>query len=212
MRRRKGTIAAPRRASARAVAPLAAACLGLAVAGCEEEAPEPEEVARPVKIFEVRGGGATVTREYPGRIKAVQQADMAFEVAGRITEFVYKEGERAEAGAVLARLDQRDYQNQLAQARAVERNRRTYLARIAKAHETRAVSDQDLADAQAQARSESKLVLVSSTNPDCKLCREFNIEMPIQRMRRVRSRQEYDLGDRELGVLVPHRGGAGYHA
>ena len=30
------------------------------------------------------------------------------------------------------------------------------------------------------------------------LCREFNIEMPIQRMRRVRSRQEYDLGDREL--------------
>jgi len=117
--------------------------------GCAEEPPPPEPVVRPVKMMTI-GGDLAGTREYPGRIKAVQQADMAFEVAGRVTEFVYKEGERAEAGAVLARLDPRDYQNKLEQARAVERNRRTYLARIAEAHKEQAVSDQDLADAQAQ--------------------------------------------------------------
>jgi RND family efflux transporter MFP subunit len=129
----------------------AAAALALAVGalGCAEEPPPPEPLVRPVKMLTI-GGGLSGTREYPGRIKAVQQADMAFEVAGRITEFVYKEGHRAEAGAVLARLDGRDYENQLEQARANERNRRTYLARIAEAHKTRAVSDQDLNDAQAQ--------------------------------------------------------------
>jgi len=52
---------------------LAAACLSLAVAGCQEEALAPEEVARPVKILEVRGGGGVLTREYPGRIRAIQQ-------------------------------------------------------------------------------------------------------------------------------------------
>jgi len=58
MRHREGWITARRRAFARAIAPLAAACLSLAVVGCREEAPEPEEVARPVKILEVRGSGA----------------------------------------------------------------------------------------------------------------------------------------------------------
>jgi RND family efflux transporter MFP subunit len=129
----------------------AAAALGMAVGalGCAEEPPPPEPLVRPIKMLTI-AGGLSGTREYPGRIKAVQQVDMAFEVAGRITEFVYKEGERAEAGAVLARLDPRDYQNRLEQARARERNRRTYLARIAEAHKERAVSDQDLNDAQAQ--------------------------------------------------------------
>ena len=129
----------------------AAAALALAggALGCAEEPPPPEPVVRPVKMLTI-GGGLSGTREYPGRLKAIQQVDMAFEVGGRITEFVYKEGARVEAGAVLARLDPRDYENALEKARAIERNRRTYLARIAEAHKTRAVSDQDLADARAQ--------------------------------------------------------------
>ena len=129
----------------------AAAALGMAVGalGCAEEPPPPEPLVRPIKMLTI-AGGLSGTREYPGRIKAVQQADMAFEVAGRVTEFTHKEGQRAEAGDVLARLDPRDYQNKLEQARAIERNRRTYLGRIAEAHREKAVSDQDLADAKAQ--------------------------------------------------------------
>jgi RND family efflux transporter MFP subunit len=129
----------------------AAAALALAVGalGCKDEPPPPEPVVRPIKMLTI-GGGLTGTREYPGRLKAVQQADMAFEVSGRITEFILKEGQRAEEGAVLARLDPRDYENQLEQAKAAERNRRTYVGRIRQAHKTGAVSDQDLNDAQAQ--------------------------------------------------------------
>jgi RND family efflux transporter MFP subunit len=129
----------------------AAAALGMAVAvlGCGEDPPPPEPVVRPVKMLTI-GGGVAGTREYPGRLRALQQVDMAFEVAGRVTEFVYMEGQRVETGSVLARLDPRDFKNQLEQSKAIERNRRTYLARIAEAHREKAVSDQDLADAKAQ--------------------------------------------------------------
>jgi RND family efflux transporter MFP subunit len=129
------------------------AIAGVALLGgplaCAEEQPPPEPTVRPIKMLTI-GGGLAGTREYPGRLKAVQQADMAFEVAGRVIEFAYKEGQRAEKGATLARLDPRDYENALDQAKAAERNRRTYRARIAEAHKSGAVSDQDLNDAQAQ--------------------------------------------------------------
>lgn len=132
---------------------IAGAVLALAVGGmlcaCSDEAPPAAPVVRPVKMLTV-GESASGTREYPGRLRAGQQADMAFEVAGRIVEFPFREGETASAGAVLARLDDRDYVNLLEQAQAALNNRRTYLRRIAQAHETGAVSDQDMDDARAQ--------------------------------------------------------------
>jgi RND family efflux transporter MFP subunit len=133
-------IAPRRRAWARAIAPLVAACLSLAVAGCGEEAPEPEEVARPVKILEVRGSGATSTREYPGRIRAIQQADMAFEVPGKIVEFRFTEGEQVQEGEVLARLDDRDYQARLDSSQAQADNARVNFERAQKLFEEGALS------------------------------------------------------------------------
>lgn len=85
--------------------------------GCGEEPPPQPEVARPVKILEV-GEGSALRREYPGRIRAVQYSEMAFEVAGRIVEFAVKEGERVDAGQALARLDPRDYEAKLDAATA----------------------------------------------------------------------------------------------
>ena len=140
MRSGEASTAARRRACARAIAPLAAACLSLAVMGCGEEAPEPEEVARPVKILEVQGSGAVLTREYPGRIRAIQQADMAFEVPGKIVEFRFKEGERVEEGEMLARLDDRDYQARLDSARAQSENARVNFERAQKLFEEGALA------------------------------------------------------------------------
>jgi RND family efflux transporter MFP subunit len=96
--------------------------LGLALAlwllpGCSEEAPPAPEVARPVKMIEV-GQGSVEGREYPGRIRAVQYSEMAFEVPGRIVEFTAKEGERVEKDRALVRLDPRDYEAKLQAATA----------------------------------------------------------------------------------------------
>jgi RND family efflux transporter MFP subunit len=93
-------------------------CLLLAACGQKEEAGH-EEVARPVKIFEIGAGGAGGTKEYPGKLRAWKHVDMAFEVPGRIVEFPYVEGTEVEKGAVLARLDARDYEAELEKARAL---------------------------------------------------------------------------------------------
>jgi RND family efflux transporter MFP subunit len=98
------------------------AALGLAwtvvvLAACPEEAPPARELVRPVKIVEV-GQRSQERREYPGRIRAAQYAELGFEVPGRIVELAVKEGDRVTKGQVLARLDARDYQAELSRTNA----------------------------------------------------------------------------------------------
>jgi RND family efflux transporter MFP subunit len=100
------------------------AAAALLVACAEEPPPPPPEVPRPVKIIEVPPPGASGTREYPGRIKAGQYSEMSFEVKGKVTDFVFTEGSSVKAGAVLAKLDPRDYQARLDSALAKESHAR----------------------------------------------------------------------------------------
>jgi len=86
--------------------------------GCAEEVPPAKPVARPVKILTLSDAGATRRLEYPGEVEAGQDADVAFEVAGKIVELPVEEGQDVEAGALLARLDPRDYQSRLDAERA----------------------------------------------------------------------------------------------
>ena len=88
-----------------------AALLFSQILGCEEEvAPAPPSV-RPVKILEVHGGGATRSREYPGEIRAAQQAELAFEDAGKLIELPVLEGQDVVEDQILARLDPRDFES-----------------------------------------------------------------------------------------------------
>lgn len=115
--------------------PAAAAALALWLlwgAGCGEEPPPAPDPVRPVKMFTVQGPDAKQTREYPGTVKAAQTAEMAFEVAGKIVEFRFKEGETVPEGEVIARLDPRDYQAQLDSAQAQADNSRLNFERAQK--------------------------------------------------------------------------------
>ncbi|MDX1385912.1 MAG: efflux RND transporter periplasmic adaptor subunit [Thermoanaerobaculia bacterium] len=108
-------------------------CLPLLSLACGDEAAPPEAVARPVKILTIGGGAEGGRLEYAGTIEALQHAELGFEVAGRIVEMHAEEGQHVEKGAVLARLDARDYQASLDSERAkvnqakTELDRRTYL-------------------------------------------------------------------------------------
>lgn len=96
-------------------------CSLLVVTGCEKQPPEQPKVVRPVKILIIGGPGSVSQREYPATIKATQQANMGFEVSGRIVEFLGKEGQVVKAGELLARLDDRHYQAELEKSRANQR-------------------------------------------------------------------------------------------
>jgi RND family efflux transporter MFP subunit len=88
--------------------------------GCgKDEAPAAEEpVILAVKTLTIGGAGSGETREYTGSLAAWQHAEMAFEVSGKIIEFSAVEGQRVEAGYVLARLDPRDFEAGLTAAKA----------------------------------------------------------------------------------------------
>ncbi len=84
--------------------------LSALILGCGEEPVSTDPVARPVKILVIEENTAGLTLEYPGKISPNQESYMAFEVPGRIISFPVNEGQRVKKGAILARLDPRDYQ------------------------------------------------------------------------------------------------------
>ncbi len=120
-----------------------------ALSGCEEE-PEAVEQVRPVRIMRVEDASALLNEWFPGVAKATQETDLAFEVSGKLIERPVFIGDDVEAGQILARLDDRDYQNDVGVARAERDRAKAQFERIEKAAKSGAVAQQELTNARAQ--------------------------------------------------------------
>ncbi len=79
------------------------------------EAPPP---IRPLKTLVIESPFASMGRKLPGKVKANREVDLAFQVAGPLIELPVKGGDEVAEGALLARIDPRDFQNTLASAEA----------------------------------------------------------------------------------------------
>ncbi|MGD2054885.1 MAG: biotin/lipoyl-binding protein, partial [Gammaproteobacteria bacterium] len=92
---------------------LACILLPFLMTACSEEAPLPPPESRPVKTIVVGGAMAGDTRQFPGVVDAIQKAELAFRVEGKLMEILVKEGDQVEKDQVLARLDPTDYKIRL---------------------------------------------------------------------------------------------------
>ena len=94
--------------------------LCLLLAGCQEQAPPPSpaEVSRPAEILEIVPAGLGSGLRFPGRVRAVQRAELAFNVPGQIVEFPVAEGEVVAPDDLIARLDPESFETRLAAAQA----------------------------------------------------------------------------------------------
>ncbi len=115
------------------------AVFGLA---CGDEPAAPEPVARPVKIVEFAASGASSNLEFPGEVSPATNAEVAFEVAGKLIDFPVTESQQVKRGDVLAKLDPRDYQSNLNAAKASASASRAEYVRM------QALFDQDVASQQ----------------------------------------------------------------
>lgn len=110
-----------------AVGVLVLAVLGfVALRATRPEPPvvEVRERVWPVAVAEVAPQAVRPTLTLYGRIEAPDRVRASAPVSGRILELKVRDGDAVQAGAVLARLDPRDLQPRVAQARAaVERER-----------------------------------------------------------------------------------------
>jgi RND family efflux transporter MFP subunit len=85
--------------------------------GCAKDEGPKKEVVRPVKAIQVGGLEVLTGRTFPGKAKATQEANLSFRVNGTLNQFPVKVGDEVKKGKLMARLDPRDYEVNLKNAR-----------------------------------------------------------------------------------------------
>jgi RND family efflux transporter MFP subunit len=122
---------------------------GLTIA-CSSEEPV-SEIVRPVISITVADAEGFRASTLPGRAKAAQEANLAFEVSGKLIDRPVDVGSKVRRGQVVAALDPRDFQNALDQAAAIQTQAKAFRDRLVEAAKTGAVAAQDVTDATARA-------------------------------------------------------------
>lgn len=89
----------------------------LLLGGCGVEPPSEQERVRPVKALKIADFAGMAGRTFPGRAKATQEVDLAFEVPGTLAKRPVNIGDTVDQGELIAQLDQRRF---LAELKAAE--------------------------------------------------------------------------------------------
>ncbi len=98
--------------------PMAFSLLVVSACGGEDAEQTREPAVRPVKLITLSPASDVQTARYPAVISAGQSADLSFQVNGFVAEMAVSDAQSVNQGDLIARLDQRDFQNQLTTARA----------------------------------------------------------------------------------------------
>lgn len=127
------------------------------MAGCSGDAPEPEEIIRPVVYQPVYATGGAQARSFSGAARADVESNLSFKVAGTILRVHVEVGDRVERGAPIADLDPTDFELQvedaeasLVQAKSQARNARANYSRVQSLYVNQNASRADLDAALAQ--------------------------------------------------------------
>ncbi len=134
--------------------------LTVLVAGCDQSAPPPEQIVRPVRYQEVRAGGEAQFVTFSGVTRAELETDLSFKVSGTVNRLAAAIGDTVEQGDELAALDATDYEVRLQEANAglaateaALRNAQASYQRVRGLYENRNVSKGELEAARAAAES-----------------------------------------------------------
>lgn len=117
-------------------------CLVL-LAGCSGNKNGQTKIVRKVKIEPVQQADSIVVRSYPGIIREAGEVNLAFRVAGPIQKIGVKEGDYVNAGQVIAQMDTRDYEVQLAAAQAQYEQVKAEADRVIELHNRQSVAGND---------------------------------------------------------------------
>ncbi|CAK9039482.1 Nodulation protein NolG [Durusdinium trenchii] len=99
-----------------------------------------EPPVRPIKLVTVEASSNRFPVSYPAVIEAAQSSVLTFQVNGLLQELPVTEGLPVERGALIAKLDQRDYQNNFNSAKAQYDNAESEYQRARRLFEENAIS------------------------------------------------------------------------
>lgn len=89
--------------------PVCLLILSPVLTSCDSKPPEKVEVIRPIPAMKVGESQKVSGRKFPGKAKATQEVDLAFDVGGKLIERPVDIGDDVKQGDVIARLNPRDF-------------------------------------------------------------------------------------------------------
>lgn len=93
--------------------------MSLLLVGChDQEPPLTRQEVFPVKLITLDEGREGGLLRYPGQVLASERSDLSFRIGGELRELAVKAGDEVQEGDLIARLDERDAQRQLDNARS----------------------------------------------------------------------------------------------
>jgi len=111
--------------------------------GCTTNNNKQNSIIRKVKIEPVQQADSVSVRSFPGILKEAAQINVAFRVAGPIRKMMVNEGDFIQAGQVVAQMDTRDYEVQLAAAQAQYDQVKAEVNRVIELHNRKSVAGKD---------------------------------------------------------------------
>src|SRR5688500_17321140 len=94
---------------------LLAACLALALAGCDSRGEGTETATAPPDVAKVERRDLEIRAEASGLIEPIRVVEVKSKVSGELTRLTVETGDEAKQGDLLATIDPRDVRNTLAQ-------------------------------------------------------------------------------------------------
>lgn len=117
------------------------------VTSCGKKEEASEEIVPSVAWQEIKASGVSQTRKLAGELIPELGGPLSFGVDGQVTKIYVSLGDKVKKGQVLAKLNASDYQNNFNSAQSDLRNKESLYQRMVQARESRAVSQQEVADA-----------------------------------------------------------------
>lgn len=199
--------------SPRRLLPFLAIAFAVSPLGCGEDAEPEGEVVRPVKMVVFGGSGREDRFSYPGRVFPNTTVGIAFEVTGKLQELPVTKGQEVRAGDLLAKLDQRDFSNDLAAAEAAFEEAEATRRRYAEAAAKRAVSQRELDEAVARARiAESELKIRKKALEDTVIHADFDgivSDRYVENFQQIQAKQPImelqEISVLEIRVDIPEK-------
>lgn len=193
--------------------------LVMSLSGCQktDEAvatTPPADVSRPAEILEISGAVLDAGLRFPGRVRAVQRAELAFNVPGQLVELPVQEGQRLAAGELIARLDPTNFEVRLAAAQAEFEKARTDYDRVRKIWEkSKAVSQSEVDQKRtAMEVARSSLAAARKERDDTRLTAPFAgllARRYVENYQNVQAKEVIvslqDVNELEIVIHVPER-------
>lgn len=115
--------------------------LSAGLSGCSDPVVETKTPkVRPAKLVTVTSASTSRSLSFPAVIEAENSSELTFQVGGQIISLNVLEGDKVKQGQIIARVEERDYSNSLAQAQAQFDNAETEYQRAKRLVDQDAIS------------------------------------------------------------------------